>query len=98
METSEKCSTEVRVQCCNPLKKTNHRVRDRKKLRNVTPWMTGSFPQILDSSVICDQCRKDLTKLKNTVPISDKNSENEDSSGSEVNVPDKDLLTIVKLT
>lgn len=89
MEPSKKCSA-VRVQCCNPLKKSNHFIRDRKKLRNVTAWMPELFPQIPNGSMICDKCRKDVTKLKNTEPISDKNAEDEDSSGSEVIIPDKD--------
>lgn len=89
MESSKKGSA-VRVQCCNPLKISNHFIRDRKKLRNVTAWMPELFPQIPNGSMICDKCRKDVTKLKNTVPISVKNVEDEDSSGSEVSVQDED--------
>lgn len=65
MEPSKTCST-VRVQCTNPLKKTNHFIRDRKNLRNVAVWMLELFPQIPDGSMICDKCRQEVTKLKNT--------------------------------
>lgn len=90
MEPSKKCST-VRVQCTNPLKKTNHFIRDRKKLRNVAVWMLELFPRIPNGSMICDKCRQEVTKLKNTELINNKNAENEDSSGSEtVTIPDED--------
>lgn len=76
-----KCSA-IRVQCCNPFKKPNHFVRDRKKLRSVTLWMLELFPEIPSGSVLCDTCRKDLTKLKK--------AEEEDSSGPEVNITNND--------
>lgn len=41
--------------------------------------------------MICDKCRQEVTKLKNTELINDKNAENEDSSGSEtITIPDED--------
>ncbi|GBN46744.1 hypothetical protein AVEN_184302-1 [Araneus ventricosus] len=63
----------LRIQCCNPLMKSNHFIRDRKKLRNVTAWMSELFPQIANGSKICDKCRKEITMLKYAKPISDKN-------------------------
>lgn len=51
--------------------------------------MLELFPQIPNGSMMCDKCRQEVTKLKNTELINDKNAENEDSSGSEtVTIPD----------
>lgn len=53
------------LQCFNPLKKSDHRVRDNKKLRNVTDWMLEDFGGLPKEAKICDSCRKQLTALKN---------------------------------
>lgn len=74
-----------KIQCCNPLKKANHSVRDRKKLRNVTAWMPEFYPQINSSSKICDKCRKEITRLKNAQSLNDKNDE-DDHSHSETSL------------
>lgn len=57
---------------------------DRKKLRSSTSWMLELFPEIPSGSVICDTCRKNLTKLKKA------EKEEEDSSGPEVNITNND--------
>jgi hypothetical protein len=46
--------------CFNPLKKPNHHVRDKKKLRTVTSWMIDLFPELTIDSKICDTCRKQI--------------------------------------
>lgn len=56
------------VKCCNPLKKTDHNVRDKKKLRNVQEWISSLYSEISKISKICDDCRKDITALKNGRP------------------------------
>lgn len=61
------------MQCWNPLKKTNHFVRERKKLRNATEQMPELYPQIISGSKICDKCIKEITRLKNTQHLSDSN-------------------------
>lgn len=80
-------SDTLRIQCCNPLKKTNHFIRDRKKLRNVTAWMPKFYPQIVNGSKICDKCRKEITGIKNAQSLSEKNIE-DDNSHSETILDD----------
>lgn len=52
------------LKCVNPLKKQNHLVRDKRKLRNVTEWMRHFFPDIPEASKICDTCRKEITLVR----------------------------------
>ena len=53
------------LECCNPLKKQNHSVRDKKRLQNVTQWMCEMFPDVSKLSKVCDKCRKEISSLKN---------------------------------
>lgn len=70
------------LQCCNPLKKHQHSVKDKKKLRNVTDWMCIMFPDISKLSKICDKCRKEVSAMKNKQEDSDSDvSEQEDDPG-----------------
>lgn len=48
------------LQCCNPLNKPKHSVKDKKKLRNVSESVYKLFPEIKKLSKICDKCRKDI--------------------------------------
>lgn len=57
--------THKTLECCNPLKKQNHSVRDKKRLRNVTQWMCEMFPDVSKLSKVCDNCRKEISSLKN---------------------------------
>lgn len=54
----------IKLQCFNPLKKTNHTVRDKKRLRNVTSWMLSLYPEISKEAEICDFCRKEIGNLE----------------------------------
>lgn len=82
-----------RIQCCNPLKKANHFVRDRKKLRSVTAWMPELYPQIISGSKICDKCRKEISEIKNAQSLSDKNSEDEQSQAETFLHSDSEFTT-----
>lgn len=62
LKMSNQCKF-VNVQCCNPLKKTNHNVRDKKKLRNITDWICKLYPEISKNAKICDSCRKEISAL-----------------------------------
>lgn len=92
MEHNKKCISAVRVQCCNPLIKPNHFIRDRKKLRIVTSWMIELFPHMPNRAMICDKCRKDVSKMKSTEPSNVENpiGLDDDSSGSEIAVQGRD--------
>lgn len=52
------------LQCCNPLKKDKHSVKDKKRLRNVTEWMCALYPELDNLSKICDKCRKEISLIK----------------------------------
>lgn len=55
----------VTVKCFNPLKKSNHTIRDKRRLRNVTDWMCSLYPEVPENAKICDYCRKEIAALKN---------------------------------
>lgn len=52
------------VTCFNPFKKSNHTIRDKKKLRKVTNWICDLYPDLPKHAKVCDYCRKELAKLK----------------------------------
>lgn len=52
-------------QCFNPFNKSDHRVRDKRKLRNVVDWMLKDFANLPREAKVCDSCRKTLSSLKN---------------------------------
>ena len=52
--------------CCNPLGKMNHSSK-KKNLREVLPWMYERVPSIPVGAKICDECRKQISRL--SIPI-----------------------------
>ena len=71
------------IQCCNPLEKPNHSVKDQKRLRNVAEWMCDMFPEmLLNISKICDNCRKQITLMKNAPENNDCRKVLDDDAGA----------------
>lgn len=63
-------------QCFNPFKKNDHRVRDKKKLRNVSDWMCENFDDLSKEAKVCDSCRKQLTTVKNKEEANEASEDN----------------------
>lgn len=75
------------LQCCNPLKKDYHSVRDKKRLRNVTAWMCASYPDLDKLSKICDKCRKEVSLIKEKEQQNGSNSSSDEGNDPNFTVP-----------
>ena len=69
------CTRYATLECSNPFGKSGHRVRDKKKLRNVTDWMLEKFDDLSKETKICDSCRKKLS-IKNNEEVNETCAEN----------------------
>lgn len=70
----------LRIQCCNPSKETSYSV-ETGKCSDVSQ-ISKLYPQMVSGSKMYDKCRKEITMLKNAMPLSDTIVEDDYSQAS----------------